>query len=275
MTLRDADLFTRLERFYDAVPRDRARAEAYGSLVLFVPDGAPWPFYGRPRLGAGTPTAEDLAAVRARQRQLDLPEAFEWIDEVTPGLIGIAEAAGLFVLRAPLMVLDPAALPPAQDGVRILDPDAPTFGADLAVRQAVGNIGFSAPGTATGPVGPAERDAEVTPLSAERVRAEADRVREGRAAHALAQTPGEGALASGMYQRVGDVVEIAGVATLPSARRRGLGAAVTSALAHHAVAQGASTVFLSAAEEDVARVYARVGFRRVGTACIASARTAG
>jgi hypothetical protein len=28
-------------------------------------------------------------------------------------------------------------------------------------------------------------------------------------------------------------------------------------------------VFLSAASEDVARVYARIGFHRVGTACIA------
>jgi hypothetical protein len=29
-------------------------------------------------------------------------------------------------------------------------------------------------------------------------------------------------------------------------------------------------VFLSADDDDVARVYARVGFRRVGTACAAS-----
>jgi predicted GNAT family acetyltransferase len=59
------------------------------------------------------------------------------------------------------------------------------------------------------------------------------------------------------------------VATLPAMRRRGLGAAVTGALVADALAHGAQIVFLSAGSEDVARVYARLGFRRIGTACIA------
>jgi hypothetical protein len=33
--------------------------------------------------------------------------------------------------------------------------------------------------------------------------------------------------------------------------------------------RGVDTVFLSASSDDVARVYAKVGFRRVGTACTA------
>ena len=57
--------------------------------------------------------------------------------------------------------------------------------------------------------------------------------------------------------------------TLPSARRRGLGAAVTAELAALVIAGGAHTVFLSAADSAVARVYAGLGFRRVGTAMIA------
>ena len=69
--------------------------------------------------------------------------------------------------------------------------------------------------------------------------------------------------------RVGDVAEIAGVATLPVARRRGLGAAVTAALARELRAAGTDLIFLSAGSEEIARVYLRVGFRRVGTACIA------
>ena len=69
--------------------------------------------------------------------------------------------------------------------------------------------------------------------------------------------------------RVGDVAEIAGVATLPVARRRGLGAAVTAAMARSLRAAGTDLVFLSAGSEEIARVYLRVGFRRVGTACIA------
>jgi N-acetylglutamate synthase-like GNAT family acetyltransferase len=264
-----SDLFVRLERFYDAVPRDRARTERHGELELFVPDTSPWPFYARPRLGGGTPTASNITAVRARQRELALPEALEWVDENTPGLIDVAEAAGLAVLRAPLMVLDPDALPAVPAGVRVLDPDAPSFGADLAARDAVARVGFGTPGTGAGAAGVAERDSALEVLSAERIRRDAGRIREGRAAHAVAEDPVAGVVASGLYQRVADVVEIVGVATLPAARRRGLGAAVTVALARHALDHGAVTVFLSAAEEDVARVYARVGFRRVGTACIA------
>jgi N-acetylglutamate synthase-like GNAT family acetyltransferase len=263
-------LLERLERFYDAVPRDRARVEEHGGLVLFVPATSPWPFYARPRLG-GAPTAADIVGVRARQRELALPEAIEWVDESTPGLAGLAGAAGLAVLRAPLMVLDLAALPAVPAGVRVLDPEAPSFGADLAARRAVAQVGFGAPGTMIGTAGTAERDAAEAAPSESGVRREAARVRDGRTAHALAEAPGEGAVASGNYQRVADVAEIVGVATLPAARRRGLGAAVTVALARHALDHGVRTVFLSAAEEDVARVYARVGFRRVGTACIATA----
>jgi N-acetylglutamate synthase-like GNAT family acetyltransferase len=263
------DVLDRLERFYDAVPRDGARVEDFGALVLFVPDGSSWPFYGRPRLDAGTPTAAEISAVRARQRELGLPEAFEWVDENTPGLIEIAEADGLSVLRAPLMVLDPASLPDGATGARILDGSSPSVATDLALRHAVAAVGFSAPGTGAGTAGLAERDAAVTPLDDNGLARELAAISSGRRAHAIAEVPGQGAVASGLYQRVDYIAEIAGVATLPSARRQGLGAAVTATLARHALDHGVQTVFLSAAEESVARMYARIGFRRIGTACIA------
>ena len=43
------------------------------------------------------------------------------------------------------------------------------------------------------------------------------------------------------------------------------GAMVTAALIQAASAVGVETVFLSAGDEDVARVYERVGFRRVAS----------
>ena len=55
------------------------------------------------------------------------------------------------------------------------------------------------------------------------------------------------------------------VATLPSARRRGVGGALTAFLAQHAIANGVDQVLLSAQDEDVARAWERVGFRRVGS----------
>ncbi|MDO3704702.1 GNAT family N-acetyltransferase [Micromonospora sp. C28SCA-DRY-2] len=268
------ELFDRLERFYDAVPRDAARAEEHGGLVLFVREGTGWPFYARPRLDADeTPSLADVSQVRERQRELGLPEAFEWVHETTPDLLAVARSAGLSVLEAPLMVLDPAALPdPAtltDVPVRLLDSDAPDLAADVAARRAVAAVGFSAPGTGRGGAGPAERDAAMTGLDVAALDEERTRIADGRRLSVLAATPEEGPLASGMAMRVGDVAEIAGVATLPAARRRGLGAAVTATLARELLAAGADLVFLSAGSEEIARVYLRVGFRRIGTACIA------
>ncbi|GAA4446944.1 GNAT family N-acetyltransferase [Phytohabitans houttuyneae] len=279
-----AELFERLERFYDAVPRDGAHTENFGGLVLFVRDGPGWPFYARPRLDAGEPpSAADITSVRARQRAIGAPEALEWVHEVTPDLLAVARSAGLAVLEAPLLVLEPSALvtPPGVD-VRFLDPAAPSFAVDVAVRRAVGAVGFGTPGTSTGTAGPTERDAAVLPVSAEELADERRMMESGRRASVLgylspsadgssAEDPDlEGVLASGILQRVDDVAEIAGVATLPTARRRGLGAAVTAALAKHALDTGVDLVFLSAGSDDIARVYARVGFQRVGTACIAT-----
>jgi ribosomal protein S18 acetylase RimI-like enzyme len=276
----ETDVFDRLEHFYDAVPRDGAVAEYIGDLVLFVRKGAGWPYYARPRLGASTPSAADITAARQRQRELGVPEAFEWVHETTPDLLAVARSAGLEVLLAPLMVLETAALLPDLPlpgaAVRLLDPASPTFADDVAARRAVAQLGFSAPASTVplgsvpigAPVaGPAERDAITTTV--EEVAEERRRVAAGLIIEAVVDSPTEGVLASGILQRVGSVGEIAGVATLPSARRRGFASQLTAALARHALTDGVDLVFLSAGDDDVARLYSRVGFRRVGTACIA------
>ena len=94
-----------------------------------------------------------------------------------------------------------------------------------------------------------------------------ERIEQGVSVMAVAELAGE-PVAAGMHQPVGGVTEVVGVATLPAVRRQGLGGAVTGALVEDALARGAETVFLSAGSEDIARVYARLGFRRIGTACI-------
>ncbi|MGH7904881.1 MAG: GNAT family N-acetyltransferase [Candidatus Dormibacteraceae bacterium] len=62
------------------------------------------------------------------------------------------------------------------------------------------------------------------------------------------------------------LAEVVGVATLPFARRRGLAGALTAKLVQHAFGAGVRSVPLSAQSEAVSKVYARAGFRRVGTA---------
>src|SRR5512132_1070275 len=83
----------------------------------------------------------------------------------------------------------------------------------------------------------------------------------------------DGPVCVGSHQPVGDVTEIVGVGTPSCARRHGLGAAVTSRVVEDADDRSVGTVFLSAGSEDIARVYARLGLRRIGTACIAEPAT--
>jgi ribosomal protein S18 acetylase RimI-like enzyme len=258
-------LLDRLERFYDAVPRVTSRVEDVGPFTLFVSTGD-WPYYARPRLGhTGRIAAEDVAAIRACQRERGVPETFEWVIETTPSLSAALRAAGLAVEEVPLLVLRAhrAAAPPTGYRVRKVDADDP----ELTRALAVASVAFAHGGTAGGDAGIAERDqeaaADTSPHTGIRRRM-AD-----RSSVLYAVDDDEGPVASGMYQAVGGVAEIVGVATLPAARRRGLGAAVTSALIDDAVRSGIDTVFLSAASDDVARVYERLGFERIGHAGLA------
>ncbi|WP_438267932.1 GNAT family N-acetyltransferase [Kitasatospora purpeofusca] len=282
----DPALLEAIEGYYDAVPRSSARVEDFGPLSLFVAEGTGWPYYARPALGHEGPaaTAADVRRVRARQRELGLPEAFEWVAEHDPLLRAAVEEAGLTVHEHPLLVLGPQDGDPEEPGdraghghghgdasgpdgvsVRVLAADDPA----LAEALAVPHLAFGEPGTGVGSAGPAELAVRAEALradgSAERL---AVRITAGRTA--LAAAFGDGtALCAGQHNPVGEVTEVAGVGTLPSARRRGLAQAVTAALVAHARAGGARTVFLSAADEDVARIYRRAGFRSFATALIA------
>ena len=53
-------------------------------------------------------TAADVRAVRARQRELLIPESFEWVERTAPEMAAAATAAGLAVHAHPLLVLGSA-----------------------------------------------------------------------------------------------------------------------------------------------------------------------
>ncbi|MBV9854970.1 MAG: GNAT family N-acetyltransferase [Streptosporangiaceae bacterium] len=264
----DYEFIERIDAFCDAVPRQRARAEEHGPLVLFVPTGPGWPYYARPRRGSGLPvTAADVRSVRARQRELLIPESFEWIEEATPGMAAAATEARLQVKAHPLLVLGaPSPARPLPGGItaRLVAPDDPV----LDLIWAVPAVAFGHPGTAPGEAGAAERDKLAADHDAGSIAMLRERLQSGQSV--LAAAFGEdGPLAAGSYQAADGVAEITGVGVLPAYRRRGVGAAVTAVLAADALARGVGTVFLSATDDAVARVYARLGFRGVGTAMIA------
>ncbi|MGI5376862.1 GNAT family N-acetyltransferase [Streptomyces sp. CA-251387] len=262
----------RIEQYYATVPLLFADAEEFGPLRLFVRKEPGTPYYGGPSHAqpvaerSAAVTAADLARVRARQRELRVPEAFEWLAEAAPTLRARIEAAGLPVAERPLMVLDPHHPLPSQplpDGVtlRVLTADDPALPAALALPR----LAFARAGTAVGPAGPAELAAVAEELTADgTVETTRPTLRAGHKTLVAALAPDGTPLAVGHYHPANGTTEIGGVGTLPTARRQGLAAAVTAALATHARAHGVHTVFLAYAEDTVARIYARLGFRPAG-----------
>lgn len=267
------DLLTRIERYYDMVPRSfGARVEEFGPLTLFVYDGGPWPLYARPSLGADAVAPTQVEDVRRRMRELGVPESFEWVDQVTPALRGAALAAGLAVSDHPLLALTEAIAAPAVDAevhaeVRAVGPDD-----DLAAVLTSAHLGFASRGTAVGSVGLGELVQAAGEQSREAIQSERDALRSRSASRFAAWVNGS-PVCTGRYTPLARVAEIVGVGTLPAYRRRGLAGAVTAALTTDALAAGVEMVFLSADDEDVARVYRRLGFADCGTACIAAPPT--
>ncbi len=255
------ELLRTLDAYLDTAPRVASRVESLGPFTVFVGTG-PWPYYARPMPGRGLAvTADAVAAVCARQRELGTAVAFEWVVELAPGLGEATAAAGLDWNAMPLLVLQHPVAPAPVPGVRtrVLAADDPALPATVAVVE----VGFGTPGTAPGAAGTAERDAAIA-RGGDAVAFRQGLIRDGQLLVVAAETD-EGPVAGGGAVPRGAVAELTGIATLPAWRRRGVGAMVTAALTQAVAAIGVRTVFLSAGDEDVARVYERVGFRRVAS----------
>ncbi|MFD3947661.1 GNAT family N-acetyltransferase [Streptomyces sp. NPDC058579] len=266
-----ASMLSRLETYYDAVPRSAARAEEFGALTLFVREGRGWPYYARPALGhIGEVPLADVERVRARQRELGVPEAFEWVAETTPGLRAAVEQSGLVVHEHPLMILEGEGVAvSAPDGVtvRMVEAGDPALASAAAVPYAAFGV---TPDASVAEQLAARIGAGLTRLAAA-VDADGTALSAGQHQPVGTALGGVSGAVSGAASEVvpGAVSEVVGVGTLPAARRRGLGLAVTAALVADARARGVGTVFLSATDESVARLYGRLGFRTAGTALIA------
>ena len=253
-----------IETYYDAAPRPTATTEELGPFTLFLrTEPGSWPYYARPRLGLATElTADDVRRVRKRQRELGVPETFEWVHQTTPSLLTAADEAGLAVQECPLLALEDP-----------LPGEEPSMSAHRRVAQDV------TPRVEL--VGP---DDDALPLVVGAIHAsfgDSDMVEPGRTGarprlidagllSIVAAYDEQGdVVGGGSHSPRGDTTELTGIAVIPRARRRGIGEAVTAALVADARSRGTSTVFLSAQDDAVARVYEQVGFVRVGTACMA------
>jgi len=258
-----------IERYFATAPLPDARVQQAGALD--VPIGDPsWPYPARPRAGAGAVTADDVRAAVALQEAAGLPAALEWIPERAPGAAAAARAAGLTVEELPLLVSVDQVELLLPTGVRLYvvgadDPELPHY-------QQVAATAFAHPG------GPA--DVDVPPDTSDEALARTavlrERIAAGRTVMMVAVENGE-AVAVGSHQPVDidgtEVSEIVGLATSPRLRGRGLGAGMASALVAHA-SETADMVFLAAGDDDVARVYERVGFAWLASTAVADRRPA-
>jgi predicted N-acetyltransferase YhbS len=257
-----------IEGYYAASPLPDARIEATGSLDVPIGDPA-WPYPARPRPGGGPVTAADVDAALTRQESAGLPAALAWVPERAPQAAAAARAVGLTVEELPLLVVvDPVeVLLPA--GVRLYlvgadDPELPRY--ERVAATALAHAGGRAD-VRTAPMGDSADAAARTAVLRERIAA-------GRTVMMVA-VENDKAVAVGSHQPVDvdgtEVSEVVGVATRPRLRGRGLGAGVASALVAHA-RETADMVFLAAGDDDVARVYERIGFARLATTAVASRR---
>jgi GNAT superfamily N-acetyltransferase len=268
-------LLDRIERYFSLAPLPDAQVRTVGPLR--VPIGSPeWPHPARPAPGQeGEVRVEHVRAAVALQEQAGLPASLEWLGDRCRGLAGVARSAGLHVEELPLLVADVPVevLLPAEVRLYLVGADDPRLG----LYQRLAELAFAAPGPAApAPAGAGKGTPDVAlgdlgPAALPPTEALRERVASGRTVMMVAVDDGQ-PVAIGSHQPVevdgAEISEVVGVATLPRFRGRGLGAGLTSALVEHA-RQTADLVFLSAGDDDVARVYERAGFARVGTTCVA------
>jgi ribosomal protein S18 acetylase RimI-like enzyme len=239
-----------IETYYDTVPRAAATTEEVGPFTLFLADGGVgWQFYARPRLGGDdTFTADDVRRVLARQDEIGVPRAIEWVDQVTPSLFPAVEATGLTAGRYPLLALPDETEVAAPSRTRSLGADDP----DLALAVGAVRAAFS---------GEDE-------INAEQVGKRPELIADGRLIEVAAYDDEGHLIGAGSAAPRGRTAELMGIGVPPAHRTAGIGTAITRALVHACRGAGVRTLFLSAYNDAAASIYRRIGFQDIGTACI-------
>jgi RimJ/RimL family protein N-acetyltransferase len=202
------------------------------------------------------PRADEVAALVAAFRERARTTRLEYVTQAAPKLEDALLAAG-FTLegRYPLLVCPPGEVvdAPVAAAVRVaLVTD------DQALWQVarVMNEAFEAP--------------EATEHDVARLRRVLDRG--GLVAAAMDAATGDVVGAGQIGGPYEGVAEVAGIAVRASHRRRGIAGAVTALLTPAGANAGITTPFLTPANDGAARVYARVGYRKVGEALYISLR---
>jgi ribosomal protein S18 acetylase RimI-like enzyme len=243
----DLKLLHRINDYLNSAPRWRCDVVEIGPFDLFLNHGGgnPYMSYARPAREIKADPSDDIRSVSRVFKERGYTPRWEYIDDLNPGLGSALVQAGFAEPEMrPLMVLTSKQRVIAPAGVefrQVTDDDGLVAVADVQRR------GFGIPDESD------DNSFDLRQLVEGGMRVWAGFV--------------DGAPVSGGVDiPVGGVAEIAGIATLAEYRRRGIGAALTHTLADDARRQGCSLIFLSAGDEEIARVYRRAGFETVGYA---------
>ncbi|MFE9457263.1 GNAT family N-acetyltransferase [Streptomyces californicus] len=193
------------------------------------------------------PTADEVAALIDAFRQRERLPRLEFLPAWAPAVEPALAAAGFTVEnRAPLLACAPGGLaaPRPVEGLRIA---VPATDAEFTRAARVQHHGFGGEGEPEAGTVQWLRDAVA-----------------GDGVAALAVLDGTPAGAGGCSPAIDGLSELAGLAVAAPFRRRGVGAALSAWLTERAFAQGCRAVWLEPGDPDVERVYAGIGYRRIG-----------
>jgi predicted GNAT family acetyltransferase len=238
-------------RIQAAIRADATRSrevERIGPFVATFTPGSRNPFlnYAIPEAD-GEPTAGDVAALVETFARHGHAPRLEYVPGLAPAVEPVLRAAGFVVegLLA-LMVCEqrPEAAPPEGIDVRIAVSREDVRAAATAQNEAYGE-----------PDPPSERrvDGIVRSIAAG-----------GLLVVAVDAATAEPAGGGGCTPPDEGATELTSVGVRPSYRRRGIAGAMVALLARTMLARSADLVFLTAAGEAEARIYARLGFTRIG-----------
>lgn len=237
--------------------RENARGQyesvAVPPFTLFFHPADPFPYfnYAIPDAACSQKDLEPvLEGIVTEFQRRGRPPRFEFLEQFAPALPSALQAAGFAETgRQWSMICTPATLQPAPEvpGLELvaLHPESPSEEIrDYLLTQ---RQGFD----------PAN---QTTPDEGQIRQTRLDFLVGGWRAY-LARLDGEPAAVGGFGRIIGEVTEIASIATRLPFRRRGIATQMTAFLTGEAFRLGARTVCLTAEDERAGRVYERIGYR--------------
>jgi ribosomal protein S18 acetylase RimI-like enzyme len=245
-------LLRRIDNYLNVAPRQASDIEQIGPFTLYFRRNSPIPelSYARPTAPLSGDLDELIAGVRAAFARRESLCRWEFLSDLFPELPATLVQNGFpEPLPRPLMVVTRETFQPESGRIAEVRP------VRIEETRAVSRV-----------LDEAFRGADFDPESAESEGADLLRSALEKGAGVYAAFVNGQPVAGGLHSPVATTTEVAGIGTLPAFRRRGIAGALTSALVEDAFERGCEWVFLSAADETVQRIYARIGFEKIGTA---------